>query len=131
MIFRNTLCHLVHCISGCGWPDEVWTQAWINRAAVARFCNTGSWIVKRVVRSWQAFFVVAHQIRYYDANAILLVVKHDWGAAGFADAQFQRTIWILVIERHALEAACARYVQIAVFEKHHVSGWLSGNTFAN
>jgi hypothetical protein len=118
-------------ISGWCWPNEIRTQAWINWTAVIRFCNPGSGIIERMIGGWQVFVGVAHQIGYYYADAALFVVEHDRSAAGLADAQFQWAAWVLVIERHAFEAACTLYRQIAMFEKHYVGSGLSGNTLAN
>ena len=65
------------------------------------------------------------------ANAFLFVVQHDRSATGFADAQFQRTVGVLVVERHALQRVGAGHVQVAMIEEDDVRGWLTGDAFAN
>lgn len=112
------------------WPDEVRTQASINRTSVAGSCSACSRIVKGVVGSRQCCSVISHQVRDYNADTALFVVQHNGHATGFTDAQFERTIGVLVIERHALEGSGTLNSQVAMFEKHHVGGGLTSHALA-
>lgn len=75
--------------------------------------------------------VVSHQIGDDDPYAVLFVVQHDRGAAGFAGAKFERTIRIICIERLTVEIFGIVHGQVGMFEKHNVGCVLSGDRFAH
>jgi hypothetical protein len=84
-----------------------------------------------VIRRLQVLRVVAHQVRYDHANSLLLVVEHDRLTARRAQAELERAVRILVVERHALQACHVVDLEIAVIEEHDVRRRLRRHALAH
>lgn len=112
-------------------PDEVRMQAVVDRAAVA-----GGWIAagaveKGVVDRGQGSGVETHQVGDDSADALLLVVEHDWGAAFGANAEFERAVWICGVEGDTLQADLVFDDQVTMVEEDYVGIGLAGDVFAD
>src|SRR5690606_24484322 len=92
-------------ISSALRPGEVGSQPRGGRAPIIGSRIAGSRIVERMIGGSQLLRVVAHHVRHDHPDAPLLVIEHDGGAAGFANAQLERPVGILIVERQAFQAA--------------------------
>ena len=75
--------------------------------------------------------VIAHDVRHGDADALLLVVQHQDGAAIGAQADFQRAVRVVRVERHALDLFGVVHLHVAIVEEGDVGGVLLGHGFAD
>ena len=112
-------------------PLEVRAQAFINRPSVIGLGHACRRIIERVIGGWQLVGVMPHQVGHDNPDPLFLVIQHDRCAACLADAQLQRAVRILVIERHALQAAGVFYAEITMFEEDNMGRRLSRDALAH
>lgn len=113
------------------WPDKIRAKSLIYRTAIIRFGNAGGRIIKGMVGRRQAVRLIPHEVRHDRPYAAFLVIQHDRRATGRACAKLQRTIRVIRVKRLTIQAVGFVNAQVAVLEKHHMRGVLTGNTFAN
>ena len=75
--------------------------------------------------------VIAHDIRHSDADALLLVIQHQHGAAIGAQTNLQRAIRIVGIERHPFDLFGVIHLHIAIVEKGDMRGVLASDGLAD
>ena len=118
-------------VSGRGWPNEVWTQSFMDGTAIIRSRYAGCRVKESMIAGGQVVRRIPHQVGHNGANAALLVIQHDRGATGSTCAQFQWAVWIAGIERLPFQVIRVIDNNIAVIEKHNVGRVLTCDALAN
>jgi hypothetical protein len=61
----------------------------------------------------------------------LFVIKHNRRATRGARAQFERPVWVFIVEGLTFQTAGLIYFQVSVIKEDNVSALLPGNTLAH
>ena len=119
-------------VSSAGRPLKIGTQTVIDRATVVRSWVAFALVPKSVVgRLWKHGIVVAHHVRHGDADALLLVIKHQHGTTVGAEADFQRAVRVAGIEGHPLHLFRVVGLHVAVIEEGDMRRVLAGYGLAD
>jgi len=113
-------------------PDKLGPKAFEHWPAVVGFFVALLLIPKRMVAGLrEGGVIIAHDVRHRDADALLFVVQHQHRAAIGAEADFQRAIGVVGIERHTLHLFGVVGLQVGVVEKGDMGVLLTGDGFAD